>query len=101
MALVPCAELERRRVGLQSGLREQGIDAALIVQPVDLYYFTGTLQQAHLIVPAEGEPTLLVRRDLRRAPGGSLPPLRGTLPRRHVRRLLYRRARGAFGQVRI
>jgi len=65
--MVPRAELERRCSGLQSGLRAQGIDAALIVQPVDLYYFTGTLQQAHLIVPAQGEPVLLVRRDLSRA----------------------------------
>jgi Xaa-Pro dipeptidase len=67
MAPVPRSELERRRLGLQEGLREDGIDAALIVQPVDLYYFTGTLQQAHLIVPARGEPLLLVRRDLSRA----------------------------------
>lgn len=64
---MPRAELELRRLGLQSGLQEQGIDAALIVQPVDLYYFTGTLQQAHLIVPAQGEPLLLVRRNLSRA----------------------------------
>ena len=67
MASVPRPELERRRLGLQAGLREDGIDAALIVQPVDLYYFTGTIQQAHLVVPAQGEPLLLVRRDLSRA----------------------------------
>ena len=67
MAFVPRAELDRRRAGLQSGLRAQGIDVALIVQPVDLYYFTGTLQQAHLIVPGHGEALLLVRRDLSRA----------------------------------
>lgn len=72
--MVPCDELDRRRLGLQAGLRAQGIDAALIVQPVDLYYFTGTLQQAHLIVPAQGDPLLLVRRDLSRALEESLLP---------------------------
>lgn len=74
MTPVPLAELERRRIALQAGLRAEGIDAALIVQPVDLYYFTGTLQQAHMIVPAEGEPVLLVRRDLIRAREESLLP---------------------------
>lgn len=67
MVLVPGVELERRRLSLQSGLRELGLDAVLMLQPVDLYYFTGTLQQAHLLMPAEGDPVLLVRRDLSRA----------------------------------
>ena len=39
----------------------------MLVQSVDLYYFTGTTQNAHLVVPAEGEPVLLVRRTLERA----------------------------------
>ncbi len=39
----------------------------MIVQNTDLAYFTGTNQQAHLIVPAEGAPRLLVRRTLERA----------------------------------
>jgi Xaa-Pro aminopeptidase len=39
----------------------------VIVQHADLAYFSGTNQQAHLIVPARGEPRLLVRRVLERA----------------------------------
>jgi len=52
---------------LQSAMAEHGLDAALIVQRVDLFYFTGTGQDAHLFVPVEGSPLLLVRRNLERA----------------------------------
>jgi Xaa-Pro dipeptidase len=51
----------------QAGLRRDGLDAALVVQSADLVYLSGTAQNAHLVVPAEGEPLLLVRRDLERA----------------------------------
>ena len=37
------------------------------MQAADLYYFAGTVQNAHLVVPAEGEPALYVRRSLSRA----------------------------------
>jgi len=39
----------------------------LILQRVDLFYFGGTIQQAHLYVPAEGEPVLMVRKSYDRA----------------------------------
>ena len=48
-------------------LAGDGLDAALIVQHTDLAYFSGTNQQAHLVVPAAGDPVLLVRRVLERA----------------------------------
>jgi Xaa-Pro aminopeptidase len=48
-------------------MAEQGLDAALIVQRVDLFYFTGTGQDAHLFVPVKGSPLLLGRRNLARA----------------------------------
>ncbi|HEY3614075.1 MAG TPA: Xaa-Pro peptidase family protein [Gaiellales bacterium] len=63
----PGDEIERRIAAFQAGLRSDGLDAALLVQSADLVYLTGTAQNAHLIVPAEGEPLLLVRRDLARA----------------------------------
>ncbi len=65
--LVPATEVERRLGAFQEALREHGLDGAVLVQSVDLYYFTGTTQNAHLVVPAEGEPVLLVRRTLERA----------------------------------
>jgi len=48
-------------------MRQQGVDGAILVQNADLYYFTGTIQQAHLFVPAEGQPVLMVKRSLERA----------------------------------
>lgn len=63
----PPEELERRCSRVREGLREAGMDAAIVVQGVDLFYLAGTSQQGHLVLPAEGEPLLLVRRDLERA----------------------------------
>ena len=39
----------------------------MIVQNADLYYLSGTLQQGQLLIPAAGEPVLLVRKDPERA----------------------------------
>jgi len=63
----PLEELEKRIAGLQSTLAAQGLDGALIIQNVDLYYFTATAQGAHLYVPAAGAPLLLVKKNLERA----------------------------------
>jgi len=63
----PADEIDRRIAAFQAGLRRDGLDAALVVQSADLVYLSGTAQNAHLVVPATGEPVLLVRRDLERA----------------------------------
>jgi Xaa-Pro aminopeptidase len=60
-------EIQGRISRLQAALAEQGADGALLVQKVDLYYFSGTDQDAHLWVPVSGEPLLLVRKSLERA----------------------------------
>ena len=65
--LVPRAEVERRLAAFQAALRADGLVGALLVQLSDLYYFTGTTQNAHLVVPAQGTPALLVRKTLERA----------------------------------
>ena len=64
---VPRGELERRIGAFQARLRRDGVDAALVVQNADLYYLAGTVQQSHLLVPADGEPVLFVRKTLERA----------------------------------
>jgi len=74
----PREEIERRIQALQAGMREQGIEAALIVQRADLFYFSGTGQEAHLLIPAEGRATLMVRKSLERAQVDS--PLDEVLP---------------------
>jgi Xaa-Pro dipeptidase len=64
---VPRQEIDRRVGAFQAALVAEGLDAALIVESSDLYYLTGTNQDAHLVVPASGQPVYLVRRDLDRA----------------------------------
>ena len=56
------------RIGrFQRQLRAQGVDGALIIQKMDLYYLSGTDQNAVLWVPTSGEPLLFVRKSLERA----------------------------------
>ena len=64
---VPVSELESRQKELASRLSENGLEAALIQTPVDLYYYAGGRQNATLLVTAEGESRLFVRRSLSRA----------------------------------
>ena len=64
---VPASELKNRIAALQQRLSRKNIDAALIVQSSDLYYFSGTTQQGHLYVPVEAQPILMVRKSIQRA----------------------------------
>jgi Xaa-Pro aminopeptidase len=70
----PADEIGRRIAGLQAQLQADGLDAALIVQNADLYYYAGTVQRSYLLVPAAGEAVLFVRRVVERARAES--PLR-------------------------
>jgi Xaa-Pro dipeptidase len=65
--LVPATETSRRLAALQDVLAARGLDAALLVQNADLYYFSGTVQRSFLYVPAAGEATLFVRKLVERA----------------------------------
>jgi Xaa-Pro dipeptidase len=64
---VPATEIENRIHSVQQRLQESDIDALLIVQRVDLFYFSGTAQNGCLLIPADGPPLLLVRKYLPRA----------------------------------
>ncbi len=63
----PKVELEKRIFNLQIYLNKENIEGALILQRADLFYFTGTIQQAHLYVPSQGDPLLMVRKSYDRA----------------------------------
>lgn len=67
MISVPSAEIAERLVALQTLLQEHQVEVAIIRQNADLFYFTGTVQDAYLLVPASGAPVFLVRRDVERA----------------------------------
>jgi Xaa-Pro aminopeptidase len=74
----PKEEIYKRIEGLQRILTQKALDAALILQRADLYYFGGTIQQSHLYVPTVGEPLLLVNKTLARAQAES--PLECIIP---------------------
>ena len=60
-------EARQRISRMQSLLNEKGLDGALFIFPIDVYYFTGTRQNSTLWIPACGEALLLVRKSLSRA----------------------------------
>ena len=64
---VPVSEMEERQNLLAKLLQENDIEAALVQNPVDLYYYSGGRQNASLLVKANGESRLFVRRSLSRA----------------------------------
>ena len=49
---VPVSEMESRIAELSERLADAGIEAALIQNPVDLYYYAGGRQNGAMIVPA-------------------------------------------------
>ena len=65
--MVPLSELQTRIRKLQDLMQLEGIGSALLVQRADLFYFSGTGQNAHLLVPTVGEPSLIVKKTLTRA----------------------------------
>ncbi|MEI7817809.1 MAG: aminopeptidase P family protein, partial [Desulfuromonadales bacterium] len=67
MRLTPAIELEYRCNKLQELMASAFMDAVIIVQNADLFYFTGTVQSGNLYVPASGQPLFMVRKDVRRA----------------------------------
>ena len=67
MRITPASELIARYRKLQSLMEKEGLDAILMVQSADLFYFTGSIQQGALYVPAGGEPVYMVRREYSRA----------------------------------
>lgn len=85
MQYVPKEELDMRVRRFQEQLREAEVEGALIVHRADLFYFAGTIQQAHLYVPAEGAPVLMVRKSFQRAQEESA--LGEVIPLRSLRNL--------------
>ena len=63
----PKPELDLRIKKLQDYLGQNNIDAALVLQRVDLFYFSGTFQLGSLYIPAKGDPVLMVHKSTERA----------------------------------
>lgn len=65
--MVPLSEIDLRIKKLQNKLQANNIDGMLIIQRVDLYYFSGTAQNGALYVPADGDPLLFIKKYMPRA----------------------------------
>ncbi len=78
MELTPREEVEKRIQRLQSFLKKEKVDSCLILQNVDLFYFSGTIQHSYLFIPKEGDPLLMVQKDFDRAMKES--PLKNIVP---------------------
>jgi Xaa-Pro dipeptidase len=64
---VPESEISSRITAFQELLRENGISVAFMLQLIDRFYFSGTIQDGVLIIPAVGDPRYLCRRSVPRA----------------------------------
>lgn len=67
MRLTPATELEHRCKRLQELMEQSRLDAVLIIQSADLFYFTGSIQSGCLYVPNDGQPIYMARKDFQRA----------------------------------
>jgi Xaa-Pro aminopeptidase len=65
--LVPPKEIFSRISRLQQELAHTSLDGAVILDGINMFYYTGTIQNGVLFVPAEGEPLFFIRRSLERA----------------------------------
>ncbi len=63
----PAGELQERIEKFQKILQDKDVEASLVIQKTDLFYFSGTSQQGWLYVPAEGTPLLMIFKDFSRA----------------------------------
>ncbi|MBW2504540.1 MAG: aminopeptidase P family protein, partial [Deltaproteobacteria bacterium] len=67
MRLTPTLELESRIGRLQEEIALAKMDAVLILQNADMFYFTGSIQQGALFIPVSGKALYMVRKDFSRA----------------------------------
>jgi len=78
MELTPQEEIQKRIGCLQSYLKKEKVESCLILQNVDLFYFSGTIQRSYLFIPNKEEPLLMVQKDFDRARRES--PLKNIIP---------------------
>ncbi len=67
MSWIESQEIYNRIDRFQNYLKDLELSGALILQNVDRFYFSGTLQNSTLFIPAEGEAILIVHKAFSRA----------------------------------
>ena len=63
----PKSELEKRVSRLQNEMVNENLDAVLILQQADKFYFSGTVQNGVIFIPLDGKPVFMVKKSLERA----------------------------------
>jgi Xaa-Pro aminopeptidase len=77
--------------GLKRLMAEAGIDFAVIVENADKFYFTGTMQPGMLVVLAEEEPLLFVKKGTERARAETTLAITPVKDDREIGQILARR----------
>ncbi len=72
---IPAEEIRNRLTVFQKRLQALDVDGALIIQNVDLFYLSGTMQNGILYVPANGQAKLYIRKSAERARFESILPV--------------------------
>jgi Xaa-Pro aminopeptidase len=61
--LTPSDEISRRIKRLQTEMKKKEMDLAFIIQNVDLFYLSGSIQRGYLFVPSHGEAVFFVEKN--------------------------------------
>lgn len=80
---IPGEEIQNRLDRVREKMKKQEIEALLVVQKMDLYYLSGTMQDGFLYLAFEGKPLLMIKRELERARAES--PLGKVVPLKSIR----------------
>lgn len=64
---VPREDLINRTDKLRNLIAAAGIAFALIIQNVDRFYFTGTMQKGITVIPVDGDPLVFIEKGIERA----------------------------------
>ncbi len=75
---VPGLEIENRVIRLQSVIKSMELDGVFIMQNVDIFYFSGTIQTSVLFIPDQGQPVMMALKSIERAKDES--PLEQIIP---------------------
>ncbi|MCL2790829.1 MAG: Xaa-Pro peptidase family protein [Desulfobulbus sp.] len=67
MLYTPKNEIDARIRLFQKILDQMGLDGALIIHHINLFYLSGTAQAGHLFIPRTGSPLFMVRKSFNRA----------------------------------
>ena len=65
--LTPKEELINRVKKLQNQLLIKEVNGVLLTKNVDIYYYSGTMQNSMMFIPSNNEPILFVKKSLDRA----------------------------------